>query len=376
MNHSHIKPVPYYSTYTSSSERILAAALRAEILPKLKRRLPWHHLGGLPHGWIINFIKQHSSTHKHFLRTDISKFYPSIQHIDLVVGVQLAYRDLLGLNYVPKSFKQKYVAPLMQWTRDLPLEVRGIPLSSPLSALTAPLMLVPVWLEIKRRWNVPLAIFMDDILILCQTKDQTAEIYAWLHNRLISDYDLELNAKKTESGRFADGKVTFCGWSFSGGYARIDDAHIEAFKQRFKDTVKRSTHLNSAHLIKRLNQRIDGFGNYYKHGNVKSQYEALDIYIRALVRPCLTATKHCYNKDLARMGLRSLTVIYAKHIEKKNATKKPNPLARPQTTTPPPTHRLQSSHIVTALESLTAQLVQIIALQRKQLRFLERVIAG
>jgi hypothetical protein len=98
MKHSQIKPLPYYSTYTNSSERTLAAALRAEIVPKLKRRLPYHHLGGLPHGWIINFIKTHSATHKHFLRTDISKFYPSIQHRDLVVGVQSALTAPLMLD--------------------------------------------------------------------------------------------------------------------------------------------------------------------------------------------------------------------------------------------------------------------------------------
>jgi hypothetical protein len=72
-------------------------------------------------------------------------------------------------------------------------------LAAALSALTAPLMLVPVWLEIKRRWNVPLAIFMDDILILCQSKEQIVEIYDWLHNRLLSDYDLELNVTKSEA---------------------------------------------------------------------------------------------------------------------------------------------------------------------------------
>ena len=37
MKHSHIKPVPYFSTYVSCNEQQLAKALRAEVVPKLKR---------------------------------------------------------------------------------------------------------------------------------------------------------------------------------------------------------------------------------------------------------------------------------------------------------------------------------------------------
>ena len=135
MNHSHIKPLPYYSTYVGARERALASSLRAEVLPKLKRRLPHHHLNGLPHGWVPAFVNKYSKQYKFFLRTDISKFYPSVQHLDLVVGAQIAYRDLLGLDYVPNPFKLKYVGPLTEWTRDLPMEEIGIPLSSPLSSL-------------------------------------------------------------------------------------------------------------------------------------------------------------------------------------------------------------------------------------------------
>lgn len=43
---SPIRPLPYYHTASSAEEKRLAAALRREFVPKVKRLLPGHHLGG------------------------------------------------------------------------------------------------------------------------------------------------------------------------------------------------------------------------------------------------------------------------------------------------------------------------------------------
>lgn len=134
---SPIRPLPYYHTASSAEEKRLAAALRREFVPKLKRLLPGHHLGGFRHDTVVNFIKRHKRAYPCFVRTDIARFYPSIRHRDIVVGCQVAYRDLLGLEYVPGSFKKKYVGGLNRWCIALPLE-RGIPLGSALSAIVAP----------------------------------------------------------------------------------------------------------------------------------------------------------------------------------------------------------------------------------------------
>lgn len=149
MKDSPVKPLPYYSTHARATDSDLAASLRATVLPLIKRRLPMHHLCGLPHGWVIDFVRSNSSKYPYYLRTDIKKFYPSVRHIDILVGAQVAYRDLLGLPYVPKSFTHKYLGALNLWIKSLPLSTRGIALNSPISCLLAPLMLVPLWLILK-----------------------------------------------------------------------------------------------------------------------------------------------------------------------------------------------------------------------------------
>jgi len=77
------------------------------------------------------------------LKIDIEKFYPNISHHHLMVEVQHAYKKLLGLQYVPKSFKSKLLPALASWYGSLPTHFQGIPLNSAMSKALAPLMLVP-----------------------------------------------------------------------------------------------------------------------------------------------------------------------------------------------------------------------------------------
>lgn len=94
--YSTIRPLPYYTTTVTESERKLAQTLRQEFVPLLTRRLPGHHLRGFRHNFIVNTVKQTKKNYPFFLRLDIEAFYPSVHHRDLIVGVQLAWRDLLG----------------------------------------------------------------------------------------------------------------------------------------------------------------------------------------------------------------------------------------------------------------------------------------
>lgn len=216
------KSLPYYSTETIRGERELARDLRKELVPKLERRLPGHHLNGLRHDYIVNFVRKCKKNYPYFLKADIKKFYPSVRHLDIVTGFQIAYRDLLSMKYVPGAFKKKYVRPVNEWTKLLPL-TQGIPLGSPLSAILAPMMLIPMWLHIKRTWNVPMVIYMDDVLIMTQSVEQCNAIYVFIENYLVREFNLYLNLDKVLSGKLSAHSVEFCGWRFAtSGTANVE----------------------------------------------------------------------------------------------------------------------------------------------------------
>ena len=300
---------------SDAAEAALARRLRDEVLPALRRRMPWHHLTGLRHGAAVAFVERHRKSRPYFLRTDIRAFYPSVRHRDLVVGVQLAYRDLLGLRYVPAAFKKRYVGRLSEWCGSLPAH-RGIPLGSALSGLCAPLMLVPLWLSLRRLYDVPVMVFMDDVLVCCRDAHECAAVYAFLCERLHGDFDLEPSPQKTRSGPFATAGFDFCGWSFAGGYARVSAPKLAAFEERLHEVTRRRERSPRA-LVKRVNRLVDGFGHYYKLGSVKRQFEQLDVRIRAAVRRRLAdagTTGRIFNGDLERLGLHSLSALRERHL--------------------------------------------------------------
>lgn len=372
---SPIRPLPYYNMQGMADEKRLAAALRAEFVPKIKRLLPGHHLGGFRHDTIVNFIQRNKVNFPCFVRTDISRFYPSIRHTDLVVGCQVAYRDLLGMDYVPKSFKKKYIRAVNLWCQSLPLP-KGIPLGSPLSAILAPVMLVPLWLEIKRRYHLPLLVFMDDILVCTRSEQQSSEIYAFIIGYLHRNYELEVNIGKTVSGRFATNPVIFCGWRFAGGYSGISEQKRQEFKERIAGFVhaRRKTCLSS--FFKQLNRKIDGFGHYYKHGDVKGQFRKLDMYIREQVRCYLENMdgKTLYSRlSLKRAGLHSLEDMFVSG--KKPLTENILPHVRAMKSPERQLERyVELDRLVQVIDKINAQLTQMVALQRKQLKVLNELV--
>lgn len=377
---SPIRPLPYYHTASSAEEKRLAAALRREFVPKVKRLLPGHHLGGFRHDTVVNFIKRHKRAYPCFVRTDIARFYPSIRHRDIVVGCQVAYRDLLGLEYVPGGFKKKYVGGINRWCIALPLE-RGIPLGSPLSAILAPVMLLPLWLEIKRRFKLTLLVFADDILVCTRDESQSAEIYAYISDYLYRNYKLETSDLKTVSGRFAPDAVEICGWRFAGGYSTVSEAKVQAFMDRITAITRRRKKTDRASFFKVLNRKIDGFGHYYKYGDVKGQFRRLDMFIRQEVRARFERTggPKLYSRDrLDAAGLHSLEVIADRVYQGKAATARKVPVQPSLAGTQSASQRERTASelqpIAETLEKLRQQFTQLLAVERKQLRLMQELL--
>ena len=98
---------PYYNVPNADWEYTLMRELRKELLPKIKRRMLWNHLSGFSLRHIIDYVSEHKKQYLFYFRTDMARFYPSIRHKDVVVAMQVAYRDLLGLRFVSEKFKKR-----------------------------------------------------------------------------------------------------------------------------------------------------------------------------------------------------------------------------------------------------------------------------
>jgi hypothetical protein len=299
--------------------------------------------------------------------------------VDLITQAQIAYRDLLGFRFVPRKFKDRFMKRMVAWMHALPVE-QGIPLGSAVSAILAPLALVPLWLEIKRCYNVKLIVFMDDALVLCKESYMPHAIWELVTNRLRNELKVSLNLDKTRSGRFAGDTVEFCGWAFAGGYVGITEKKQQEFKQRIAAIISHTGKNNTRAFIKCINHKIDGFGNYYKYGNVLRPFYDLDCFVRGQVRGWLCRgqrVKAYSNNDLLKLGLHSLTGFYAQaHPEEKQKVRQPTPPVNYYEHKPPKIDFGTINAIAQNTETMSKQLQQLIALQRKQLIIFENMFTN
>jgi len=136
---------------------------------------------------------------------------------------------------------------------------------------------------------------------------------------------VEINEKKLSSGKFHQDKVGFIGFEFYAGYFQI----AENKKQEFKKRIIRITHLTKKGpeqaIIKQLNNKILGFGHYYKFASVKQDFDGLDSFIRQRLRRYLLKNRgqkerignlYLTNSGLKSLGLKSLADISTKYTLK------------------------------------------------------------
>ena len=373
-----IRPIPYITVHTTTSDAQDALWLRSKIVPQVKRRLKGHHLGGLRHDYIVKTVAGKKQEYPYFVRTDIRQFYPNIRHSDIHPNIVVGYRKLLSHERVSVNFERESRRICGSFLKNLGIP-KGLPLGNALSVILAPALLIPLWLDIKALFHVPMIIFMDDILIFAKNERQAEDIYLFLFNRLAEDYGLEPNIGKTVSGRFAGKQFDFAGWRFAGGYARISDAKMKAFMERFTERIRKNRAKPLGAFIKNVNRGVDGFGNHYKHGNTGKQFEALDKSIRLLLRKELRRrgiADDTTNEGLRRMGFRSLFDIYRKaHPPEIVKGRNLRPIGHTPVL-PVPKREPTSAELVLAVERLEKKMDNIIALMGKQLKALQTLCAA
>ena len=106
---------------------------------------------------------------------------------------------------------------------------------------------------------------------------------------------LELHPEKTKITNFGEGFV-FLGFEFvAWRYKRPKKSALDKFKEKIREVTKRQQLWDVEKIIKWLNEKIRGWGNYYGHGNVKTLFVKLDRWIRTRTRSYMEKKKAVKN---------------------------------------------------------------------------------
>lgn len=314
--------LPYHKAlinFQKSKEKMLSRLLLRKIKPRLKEKFPEHYLiQSIPYKK-IKFIKEKSKAYPYFLKFDIRLYYPSICHKTLNKEIE----TIFGSS--PSRRMKKHLKDILQYLNSSPYG-KGISIGSSLSYVLSCIFLLNLDLKIPR----PFLRQADDYIIFCKDKKEPEKILREIVNPELKRLNLEINEKKLKSGKFHQDKVDFIGFNFYAGHFTIKESKISDFKNR----IIKITHLTKKKpkeaIIKLLNNKILGFGHYYKHASCTQDFQALDSFIRMRLRRYLSRNKDSKNKQgnliltneaIKSIGLKSLVEIKYGH-EKRHISKK------------------------------------------------------
>jgi len=314
---ANINQLPYQKINNNKNTNKIARFLLKKVKQFLKERSPYYYLIFGRVDKRLKYIQKLSKKYKYFLRLDIEKYYPSISHQILIITLERILKSRRG-----KAMLKTNIIPFLNKTG---FQNRGLPLGNYLSYVLAGIYLLP--LDIKLiKLNIPFLRIQDDYLIFCKNKKEPLKILKEIIEPTLNELKLNLNINKLNSGKFHQNPVEFMGFRYYAGIFTISKEKIEDFKKK----IIKITHLTKKKptkaIIKQLNNKILGFGYYYKFASSKQDFEELDAFIRMRVRRYLNRNKDSKNKQgnlllinevLKNMGLKSLIDIYTKYASKK-----------------------------------------------------------
>lgn len=314
MNH------PYFQLKNESSDQEIYLFVKKKFSPALKRKLPKHYLVGQNRSLYLEFIRKNTKRFPFFLRLDIEKYFPSIDHQVLLKEIEVNYRKLTGRK-PSRRFQQILLKDLPDFLEKSPYRGKGLPIGHALGSFLAGLYLLKPDLTLDR----PFFRYVDDYLILVEDKKDAERVLTEQINPVLTGLKLSLNPKKVKSGQLHSDQMNFLGFDLLSGHFLIADEKEEKFRRKIIQLTHLTRNKEVPALIKQLDNQINGFGHYYKMASSRNKFQDLDSFIRQRTRRYLTRNKDQKNKSgnlvltnqqLADLGLKSLISIKDKYDRK------------------------------------------------------------
>ncbi len=138
----------------------------------------------------------------------------------------------------------------------------------------------------------PMIRYADDFVILCKSKTEAKQMKEWISQYLHREIGLTLSGEKTKISHIKKG-FNFLGFNFKKHPKKYNAKDLKDYKllirpqkekiigqlQSCKEVIDNNKQSTQEGLIRLLNPKIRGWGNYYQHVNSKKVFSTFDHFM-------------------------------------------------------------------------------------------------
>lgn len=233
---------------------------------------------------------------------DLEKFFDRVQHDKLMSLVAKSITDKPTLKLI-----RRYLQAGIMENGVVTVNREGTPQGGPLSPLLSNIILNELDKELEKRGH-RFVRYADDSNIYVKSQKAGERVKKGITEFIEKKLKLKVNEEKSAVGK-PKARV-FLGVSFYKMRKKTRVYVPKKTKKRFEEKLKRLTNRNwgvsMEYRILKLNQLIQGWGNYFKVGDIKKYAKLLDAHIRRRLRACRwkewkkVRTKY---KNLIKLGI-------------------------------------------------------------------------
>lgn len=231
---------------------------------------------------IVQLLQKINEGYQWLVDIDLEKFFDNVPQDRLMSLVNNLIKD--GDT---ESLIRKYLqAGVMITNRYEPTDI-GTPQGGNLSPLLSNIMLNELDKELENR-GLNFVRYADDCIIAVKSRTSANRVMKsvtkWIQNKL----GLKVNAEKSKVTR--PSKLKFLGFGFyynSNNQAWMSRPHEDSvlkFKRKLKKWTRRNWSMNFRERIKKLNEVIRGWINYFSISSMKTNMRKIDEHLRTRLR--------------------------------------------------------------------------------------------
>ena len=290
------------------TDRFVQQAIAQVLTPIYEEQFHDHSYGFRPNRCaqqaIITALDMMNDGNDWVVDIDLEKFFDTVNHDKLMTLIGRTIKDGDVISII-----RKFLVSGIMVDDEYKESVIGTPQGGNLSPLLANIMLNEFDKEMEQR-GLNFVRYADDCIIMVGSEMSAKRVMRNLRKFIEEQLGLKVNMTKSKVDRPRGLKYLGFGFYFDSRThqfkAKPHAKSVAKFKMRMKQLTCRSWGVGNDYKVKKLNELIRGWINYFKIGSMKTLCAKLDSNIRYRLRMCIWKhwkTPQNRAKNLIKLGM-------------------------------------------------------------------------